>query len=316
MIFITGSMMIQEKTETPPFVHPIRKKKDFSYLLLLFLLLFLAISSILNIIIFRNKNEAVHSRNMEILKMDSLNAVKLIIEKERDYSQIYLDQKDAEIRALQTLLEINDIKLKEAGIFNRKLIYEMNQLEAYPILYENALVQNRDMDNQINDLLKAKEVLLSEKTYLDHGYKVLKEENEKLLNFVKENSFLHIQSFIIEPLYKRDKKTVLTYSSKKANYINIKLTLSGNSFFKSDFLQVYVRITKPDGSILVETGGDYNFKSENDIVFTQQTQIRMYVQPMDVNFILEKKGRWMSGRYKVEIFCEGHMIGSSQFALV
>ncbi len=113
-----------------------------------------------------------------------------------------------------------------------------------------------------------------------------------------------------------NKKGKLTTRARKTKRFGIKFKLDENLIAPTGAKQVYIRITDPEEHVLLENEElTFSFEGE-DIVYSAVRTIDYNgeVTPATVYFE-SKKEELLSGEYKVDIFCDGKMIGETAVRL-
>ena len=140
----------------------------------------------------------------------------------------------------------------------------------------------------------------------------LSEEKRTLTKQVTLASQLDATNIKVQPLNKRGRETTRV---KNITQLAISFTITKNITAPTGDRTLYVRIVKPDNSVLTKNAAE-TFSYENRelpfsikkyIVYTgEEQQVTVY---WDVNEYL------YAGGYRLEVFAEGNLIGSGTFSL-
>ncbi len=195
--------------------------------------------------------------------------------------------------------EIHKYK-KELETLRKILKSYVHQVDSLNTLNQQLMKENK--------VVKSKyEQVASEKENLDS----IKQELEKKVDIAKT---LRAINFNITGLNKKGKPN---NKAKKVKKIQICFTLAENKVVEPGNKVVYLRIARPDGSIITES--EYNlFEYEgNKIAYTAKREIEY--NNKDTNVCIywtnESGERLMKGTYFADIFIDGKNVGTSTFKL-
>lgn len=222
--------------------------------------------------------------------------------------EIELKQK---INALQTAL--NKGKLTEAELTNAR--NEITQLrrnvDRYTIEIEKLKTENIKL-NFDNTVLK---------TNVDEANKtnaLLNEENRTLNFRVAAAQALKIQMIKAEPVRIRNNGREAKVSRAKNAYrVNFNFNLRENEFSLPGERDVYVQVYQPDGSLYVANDGNATFMTSDDNEIMYSSISRINYQPGNnlYSISFEKNSDFSPGLYKAIFYCDGFLMGSTEFTL-
>jgi len=109
------------------------------------------------------------------------------------------------------------------------------------------------------------------------------------------------------------------FKAKAIDMIKIQFNLGENKVAAKGPRDVYMRLIEPDGSVIVNTetgGGDFKDLSGKDQPFTSKTNITYMNSNQKVTFDYKKGAAYKPGKHRVEIYCEGVLIGESTFTVL
>ncbi len=212
-------------------------------------------------------------------------------------------------RIAQLMEELNTVKATDARRI-KELQNELNSTRAIM----RSFVHQIDSLNQINvKLTKENKDMRSQVAQVRNSYNQLAKENEALNEQVEIASRLEAQSVSVQCLNFKEKKTS---SASKTSKIKVSFTILKNITAQVGMRTVYLRITRPDGQLLLHSKDDtfdfdntqINFSASRDVEYGGDELSTYVVYTVD-------SGELMSGAYEVEIFCGGERIGSGSFTL-
>ena len=110
----------------------------------------------------------------------------------------------------------------------------------------------------------------------------------------------------------------MTASDRARSVVQIQssFTISENPIAPSGKKTVYLQIVDPDGIILQSSSGNFVEMESGQVAFSDYKDIDYQNQRIDVAIYYKLGGNSASkGNYKVNIFCQGQLIGKDSFTL-
>ncbi len=225
--------------------------------------------------------------------------------------QNQLSEKDEEIKA--KVVEIQ--KLIQAGgpaqIARAKA--ELAKLKEMNDIY----VSNIDSLNKITAQLKIENLNLSTNLSKEMSKNEnLSAENSRLFSKVSAGSILKAVNITTEGLrYRNSGKEVITNKAKQVQKIRTTFTLGENNVIDEGPIDLYVRVLNPDGSVMANINKE-TFKSQGlDVTFTIKENVEYKNAGTPVVVMWAKGSQFISGKYSVEIYHAGVLIGKSEIDL-
>ncbi len=224
--------------------------------------------------------------------------------------QNQLSEKDEEIKAkvveIQNLIRLGG----PAQIARAKA--ELAKLKEMNDLYVN----NIDSLNKITAQLKEENMNLSTTLSKEMSKNEnLSAENSRLFTKVSAGSVLKTFNVTTDGLrYKSSGKEIITNKAKQIQKIRTRFTLGENSVIDNGPLDLYVRVLGPDGAIMSANQETFKVKGE-DLTFTMKETVDYKNTDTVVEVLWAKGSEFMKGKYNVEIYHSGIVIGKSQIEL-
>lgn len=134
---------------------------------------------------------------------------------------------------------------------------------------------------------------------------------------VKKGSKLQAYNFSSGGL-KMKLNNSMTASTRARNTVQIQssFTISENPIAPSGKKTVYMQIIDPDGKILQSSSGNYATMDTGQIAYSDYKEIDYQNQRVDMAIYYNMGGVSASkGNYKVNIYCQGQLIGTDSFTL-
>lgn len=213
-----------------------------------------------------------------------------------------------QLKTQRLLEELRTVKSTNATEI-RRLKNELATLRTVMVSYINQI----DSLNQINAQQK---VVIAEVTqkYNDASRQIndLTEERKNLTEQVTLASQLDATGIRVTPLNKRGKEAKRTKDTEK---LQISFNIAKNITAKTGDRTLYVRILKPDNDVLTRDASD-TFSYENrELTYSIKKYIEYTGEEQAVSVYWDVQEFLYAGNYRLDIFAEGNLIGSSSFSL-
>lgn len=217
-----------------------------------------------------------------------------------------LSQKDEEIKAkvseIQRLIALGgpaQIARAKAELAKLK---EMNQVylaQIDSLNSVNAQLQelNQNLSSNLNQERSKNENLLS--------------ENNRLSGKVAAGSVLKAYNIETQGLrYRSSGKEMYTDKAKQVQKIRTRFTLSENRVIDNGLVDIYVRVLGPDGAVMSASKDVIPYNNQSLIYTVKQTvEYKNSEIPVEVNWA--KGTEFVKGKYQVELYHAGSIIGKS-----
>jgi len=243
-----------------------------------------------------------------------LNQVKTDYEKVKADNvslQNQLTQKDDEIRTkvteIQKLISLGGPAQIARAKAELAKLREMNQVYVVQI----------DSLNHVNAQLTAENQNLNtnlsqERSKNDN----LSSENSKLSNRIAQGSVLKAMNILTTGIrYKSNGKEVETNKATQIQKIKTQFTLGENRVMQSGPIDIYFRVLGPDGSVMSSNSIETFSSGNQTLVYTLKQTIDYNNADTPVEVMWAKGSVFAKGKYNVEIYQGGSMIGNSLIEL-
>jgi len=175
----------------------------------------------------------------------------------------------------------------------------------------------RDFVVQIDSLNKRNEQLMAENTQVKEQFKQSEIEKEQL-SLEKDNlqknlqraAQLEVRDLSAVGLNSRNKETKF---AKRTEMIMISFVLGKNVTSKRGPKNIYVRIMRPDQLLMTKSTNDLFQFEDLKIPFSAVREVIYEGNDLDVNIYWDNKGEpeFMIGTYTIDLFADGHNIGTT-----
>jgi cell division protein ZapB len=231
-----------------------------------------------------------------------------------DYKALeeYKNQVEADRKALQGNLQLSQVQVKQyqdkIGAYENMLALKNKELTELKAKNEQ-LTQERDT------LATAKKNLEEEKTKLSTTVTEVEESNKKLNELA---SILRAENIGVSSYNRRDKaESRNVFKAKNIDRLKVDFIVAENNIAPKGNREVYMRLIEPEGTIVFNPAvgsGKFDASGEN-MSFTTKKQIFYNNAPQNVQFALDtpKDYDYKTGKYAVELYCDGKQIGYKSF---
>ncbi len=221
-----------------------------------------------------------------------------------------LSEKDEEIKAkvleIQKLIQLGgpaQIARAKAELAKLK---EMNEVYVAHIDSLNVINAQLQQENQSLSTNLSKEMSKNEN---------LSAENSRLYSKVSAGSVLKTFNIVTEGLrYRSNGKEVVTSKAKQVQKIRTNFTLGENPVIDNGPLDIYVRVLGPDGVVMSAEKESFKINGQ-DMSYTMKETVQYSNKDTPVEIMWAKGSEFVKGKYNVEIYQSGVLIGKSMIEL-
>lgn len=221
-----------------------------------------------------------------------------------------LSEKDEEIKAkvleIQKLIQLGgpaQIARAKAELAKLK---EMNEVYVAHIDSLNVINAQLQQENQSLSTNLSKEMSKNEN---------LSAENSRLYSKVSAGSVLKTFNVVTEGLrYRSNGKEVITNKAKQVQKIRTNFTLGENPVIDNGALDIYVRVLGPDGAVMSAEKESFKINGQ-DMSYTMKETVQYSNKDTPVEIMWAKGSEFVKGKYNVEIYQSGVLIGKSMIEL-
>lgn len=255
-----------------------------------------------------NDSKAQHIQDKDSELETILNRYKSIKE-EREK----LGKDNAELEAKIATVEAMVKKYKNAYFKSNK---EKKQYEAMITDFKNEIAK---MEADIQKLTFENDSLKTENSGLQTNYDELSETNDYNETELEKARKLKAKKLSITVLNEKGKEYDKgTYKAKIIDQVKVKVTLEENEVAIQDSKESMLRIIEPGGSVLFDLnneGGSFEKADGKQDFYTSKINFGFKNTGQTLTFLYKKGSEFSEGTYKVEVYCEGHLIGKSAFVV-
>jgi hypothetical protein len=211
----------------------------------------------------------------------------------------------AEQERIDRLLKVNANNVYKIRMYEKELKTIRKVLRSYVVQIDSL--------NRANQELRAENIEVRQQLRKSESDRLeLSQEKEELTSKVELASVLNAKNIVVAPL--RNDKGRETNRYDKVIRLRTCFTLRENPILEAGQKTVYLRIARPDDVILTSGVDFFDFQGEQ-IVYTASREVSYENIDIDMCIYWQNDGQLVPGKYTLNLYAEGHLIGSGSFAL-
>lgn len=261
--------------------------------------------------------ELIESKEMELVttfaKLDSLS-------KQLDLRAKEIDKLGGKSDSLKVIIAQLEREKNELRMAKNLTLERLNKYKEKIEFYENEL-KSKDAEiarlKVVNEELLGENIMLkNEKTELKDQVNTLKAAKGQLEEKVNVAATLKAINIRFASQSKKGKeKEDREFKARQLEKLKIMFNLDENPLAELGTKKIILRIIEPEGSALynVASGsGTFTFKG-NELFYTAAQEVLFDNSKQLIVFEYDKGSEFKKGQYKIELYCEGAMIGKDSF---
>jgi succinate dehydrogenase flavin-adding protein (antitoxin of CptAB toxin-antitoxin module) len=259
-------------------------------------------------IIKQKKKEFEDIKKSNTIKLDSLSMA--LEEQIEDAQDLGVDYKA--LLDLRGQVENDKIKLQQA------LSLSADEFKKKLSQYENIL---NEKDKELAKLRGDNDKLSSQNNNLSKDYKQIQktvidlQKNQQKMSDQIGNYTASLQALNIEVKALNNKgvaKLIEEYRARQIVSLKIYFNFAPNAKAKVGNRAVYIRIVEPNGTVLT-TGNSFETEGGNSLSYSLMQNCMFDNSPHALELSFNKGSEFKVGKYNLEIYTDGQLIGSSIF---
>lgn len=257
-------------------------------------------------------------------ELDTTAAEKDALSAELQRVKTEYDKLNQENIELQNQLSAKDEEIRLKIVQIQKLLNSGDATQLKKAREELAILRalNESYIAQVDSLKSANKQLSEENSSLNQTLSTttnkvnsLSQENSMLANKVAIASILktsNVRSLGVR--YKGSGKEVETNRAKTTERIKTCFTILENLVVDKGPRDIFVRVLSPDGAVM-STSSETFLYNDQATLYSSKESIMYENRNTDLCVYWEKGSAYAPGKYSIELYCEGNMIGSSVLVL-
>ncbi len=270
---------------------------------------------LLIVIILFYKEHRENKRHIQAISTEKVNLEKELKLLAQDYDALQTSNDTLNIKLQVEQEKINEL-LKQMKVFKNNSYAQINRYKKQIGSLKRVL---RSYVVQIDSLNTRNKLLTAENKRVKKQINWVKEQNEKLekssenmKELIDKAATLNVVNLVCEPI---NRKGRVVRKLKKTKKLRTSFTISKNITATTGAKQFYIRITRPDEVVL---GNPENllFDFENTkLIYSAKREIDYEGNQLDVSIFWDNDNSLIKGTYRVDVFCEGKKLNTTEFFL-
>jgi len=267
------------------------------------------------------------------LYFDQRAESRAVIAKLNEYTGMMEIKKDSLETELNKIIDQFDELKSDNDTLNQQITIQQDKIKKLLAMrisdtekikrYEKELLTIRDVLKsyivQIDSLNTRNQILLVENkdlknvgAKLQSKNKQLEQEKEVLTTLKDEAKTLIAGGITPVALNKRNKEQDKT---DKVTIIRVDFTIRKNTVADAGPKVIYLRLIRPDSLVLGSKDAGVIDYQNNQIAYSASREVNYEKNDLPVSIFWNNNGDLVKGNYICELYCEGKLIGNTEFAL-
>ncbi len=174
--------------------------------------------------------------------------------------------------------------------------------------------QNRQLSEERDYLATTKDSLESQTNQLSNTVSEVKESNQRLTSVAATLKAEAISILAYDNRNKAESRNV--FRARRIEKLGIDFTLAENQIAEAGNRTIYVRVVEPSGTVVFNNaqGGNFEANGQN-LTFSTRKQVLYSNNRLPVSIMFEKQKDYSfnEGKYKIELYADGKLIGLQGF---
>ena len=257
-------------------------------------------------------------------QLDTTVAEKESLSAELQRVKTEYDQLNQENSNLQNQLSAKDEEIKQKIAEIQKMINSGDVAQLKKAKEEITLLKmlSQNYTNQIDSLKASNKLLSQQNSSLSDS---LSSTTTKVSSLTQENSVLSGKVAIASALkainvnaigvrFKGSGKETESSRSKNINKIKTCFTILENLVTEKGPKDIFVRVLSPDGAVMSTSAETFDVGGHPSL-YTTKESVMYDNRNTDLCVYWEKGSQYSSGKYTIELYCEGNQIGTASLTL-
>ncbi|MCG8311016.1 MAG: chromosome segregation protein SMC [Cytophagales bacterium] len=232
---------------------------------------------------------------------------------------IEIERLGGNIDTLQMIKDSLETEKADLLAFRDRSYKEINRLKARVEGYRELLVMK---DTEIAELKKVNEELVvenkelkTERNILNQNLREAKVTEEKLTEKVQIASRLEIENIVVAAINSKGKAKEDEFRARQIDQLKVEFNIAKNDVAPISGKEILMRIIDGNDNVLFDVargsgtfvldGKETFYTAKQEILFDNSQQV--------VSFLYDKGSEYLPGRYVMEVYTDGYMMGSKSF---
>jgi regulator of replication initiation timing len=238
---------------------------------------------------------------------------------EMDSKIMQIEQLGGNVEELTTIrdsLELEKESLLEARTRSNKQISDLrNRVEGYRELLVMKDVEISELKKVNQTLVVENKELKTERNVLNQTLRDVEKTKEQLTEKVQIASRLEAENISVAALNDRGRVREDEFRARQVSRLQVKFNIAKNDVAPVSGKEILMRIIDDNGNVLFDVArGSGTFELDGkETFYTEKQEILFDNSRQEVNFLYEKGSEYLPGRYVMELYTDGYLMGRKSF---
>jgi regulator of replication initiation timing len=238
---------------------------------------------------------------------------------EMDSKIMQIEQLGGNVEELTTIrdsLELEKESLLEARTRSNKQISDLrNRVEGYRELLVMKDVEISELKKVNQTLVVENKELKTERNVLNQTLRDVEKTKEQLTEKVQIASRLEAENISVAALNDRGRAREDEFRARQVSRLQVKFNIAKNDVAPVSGKEILMRIIDDNGNVLFDVArGSGTFELDGkETFYTEKQEILFDNSRQEVNFLYEKGSEYLPGRYVMELYTDGYLMGRKSF---
>jgi len=213
-------------------------------------------------------------------------------------------------------LEMEKINLQESRVRSSKQIATLkSRVEGYRELLVMKDVEISELKKVNQELVVENTELKTERNVLNKNLRDAKKTEEKLTEKVQVASRLEAENIVIAALSQKGKPREGEFRARQIDKLKVGFNIAKNDVAPVSGKEILMRIIDDNDNVLFDVArGSGTFALDGkETFYTAKQEILFDNSQQGVSFIYDKGSEYLPGRYVMEVYTDGYLMGSKSF---
>jgi regulator of replication initiation timing len=308
---IIHNEMSEQANSTPPTSESRKSNKTLIYVVAILAVLLVGALA-LNFVRENNLKDTNARLMVAYSQLDSIG-------NEMDSKIMQIEQLGGNVEELTTIrdsLELEKESLLEARTRSNKQISDLrNRVEGYRELLVMKDVEISELKKVNQTLVVENKELKTERNVLNQTLRDVEKTKEQLTEKVQIASRLEAENISVAALNDRGRAREDEFRARQVSRLQVKFNIAKNDVAPVSGKEILMRIIDDNGNVLFDVArGSGTFELDGkETFYTEKQEILFDNSRQEVNFLYEKGSEYLPGRYVMELYTDGYLMGRKSF---
>lgn len=308
---IIHNEMSEQANSTPPTSESRKSNKTLIYVVAILAVLLVGALA-LNFVRENNLKDTNARLMVAYSQLDSIG-------NEMDSKIMQIEQLGGNVEELTTIrdsLELEKESLLEARTRSNKQISDLrNRVEGYRELLVMKDVEISELKKVNQTLVVENKELKTERNVLNQTLRDVEKTKEQLTEKVQIASRLEAENISVAALNDRGRVREDEFRARQVSRLQVKFNIAKNDVAPVSGKEILMRIIDDNGNVLFDVArGSGTFELDGkETFYTEKQEILFDNSRQEVNFLYEKGSEYLPGRYVMELYTDGYLMGRKSF---